>query len=146
MIRSLTYAELAEALGITAESANRLARRRRWPRTMGNDGKVRVTVPEGVLTRGDKTPDSPGDNPVHALIAWLEADLAEARARAEAAEARIERVATEFAARDAAHADQLAAERHRADRAREALSAAADRLIAIIEANAARPWWRRWAG
>jgi len=37
MSRSLTYAELAEALRITPASANKLARRRRWPRLMGND-------------------------------------------------------------------------------------------------------------
>ena len=103
MIRSLTYAELAEALRITPESANRLARRKRWPRTKGNDGRVRVTVPELALVRPDSPPDSPGvsppDNPVHALqaqIARLEGELAgaretlgEARARADAAEARI---------------------------------------------------------
>jgi hypothetical protein len=34
MSRSLTYSELAEALRITPESANRLARRRRWPRAL----------------------------------------------------------------------------------------------------------------
>jgi hypothetical protein len=150
MIQSLTYADLAELLGITAESANRLARRRRWPRTMGNDGRVRVTVPEGVLVRadsppvspGDGAPDSPPDNPVHALIARLEADLIEARTRAEAAEARIERVATEFAARDAAHAAQFAAERDRADRAQAELAAVADRLTEIV----GRSWWRRLVG
>jgi len=36
MSRSLTYAEMAEALKITPESANRLARRKRWPRVKGN--------------------------------------------------------------------------------------------------------------
>jgi hypothetical protein len=50
MIRSLTYAELAEALRITPESANRLARRKRWPRMKGNDGKTRVTVPDRILS------------------------------------------------------------------------------------------------
>ncbi len=141
MIQSLTYAELAEALRITPESANRLARRRRWPRSLGNDGKVRVTVPEGVLVRADSPPVSPPDcppvNPVHALqarIAGLEGELtgvrmalAEARARADAAEAR------------------HAYERDQADRAREQLAAVADRLMALA-INQRRPWWRRLVG
>ena len=99
---SLTYAEIAEALKITPESANRLARRKRWPRIKGNDGRTRVAVPEEALVRpdspsvspGDGPPDSPPDNPVHAQIARLEGELAgtrealaEARARAGAAEA-----------------------------------------------------------
>jgi hypothetical protein len=72
---SLTYAELAAALRIEPASANRLARRKRWPRTKGNDGRTRVTVPEDALARPPDTPpdspsaspeDSPPDNPVHA--------------------------------------------------------------------------------
>jgi len=59
MSRSLTYAEIAEALRIAPESANRLARRKRWPRVKGNDGRTRVSVPEEALVR----PDSPGDSP-----------------------------------------------------------------------------------
>jgi len=103
---SLTYAELAEALRITPASANKLARRRRWPRLMGNDGKARVAVPEDALVRPDVPPPSPGDsppdnNPVHVQIARLEGELAgvreaptEARARAQAAEARAEAAET----------------------------------------------------
>ncbi len=49
MSRSLTYAELAGALKITPASANRLARRKRWPRAKGNDGRTRVAAPEEVL-------------------------------------------------------------------------------------------------
>jgi hypothetical protein len=51
MSRSLTYAEMAEALKITPESANRLARRKRWQRAKGNDGRTRVAVPEEALVR-----------------------------------------------------------------------------------------------
>jgi hypothetical protein len=67
---SLTYAELAEELRIAPQSANRLARRKRWPRTRGNDGKTRVALPEEALVRQDSPPvsptDRPTDNPVHA--------------------------------------------------------------------------------
>ncbi len=151
MIRSLTYAELAEALRITPESAIRLARRKRWPRTKGNDGRVRLTVPEEALVRPDNPPDcppvSPPDNPVHAEIARLESELAgargelvgvrealgEARARAEAAEGR----SVELSA-------GLAAERARTEKALAAFASLADRLDALA-AERARPWWKRWA-
>jgi hypothetical protein len=36
----MTYAELADFRGITAASAERLVRRRRWPRQVGNDSVV----------------------------------------------------------------------------------------------------------
>ena len=154
MSSSLTYAELAKALKITPESANRLARRKRWPRVKGNDGRTRVTVPENV-----RPPDNPGDgpqdsptaippvgpgdtNPVHAQIARLEGELAgmrealaEARARAGAAEAGAE--AAE------ARADAEAAKAAQAIRAFESL---AERFEAMAEAQKAktlRRWWRR---
>lgn len=43
--KSLTYAELGDALGIAAASAKRLSIRHRWQKHQGNDGKARVTVP-----------------------------------------------------------------------------------------------------
>jgi hypothetical protein len=146
MSRSLTYAELAEALKITSESANRLARRKRWPRVKGNDGRTRVAVPEDFCppdSPGDGPQVSPGDNnPVHAQIARLEGELAgmrealaEARARAGAAEASAEAAA--------ARADAEAAKAAQAIRAFESL---AERLEAMAEAQKAktlRRWWRR---
>ncbi len=60
---SLTYAELAEVLKIMPASANRLARRRRWPRLMGNDGRARVSVPDEALVRQDSPPDVPPVSP-----------------------------------------------------------------------------------
>src|SRR3954464_10340367 len=62
--RLLTYAELADALGITAASAKRLAIRRRWPKKPGNDGKSRVVVPVERLQAERKTVTSndPGDD------------------------------------------------------------------------------------
>jgi hypothetical protein len=41
----MTYAELAVVRGISAASAERLARRRHWLRQLGNGGIVRVFVP-----------------------------------------------------------------------------------------------------
>jgi hypothetical protein len=157
---SLTYAELAQALKITPESANRLARRKHWPRMRGNDGKTRVAVPEETLDRQDSPPvsptdrppdnpqDRPPDNPVHVQIARLEGELAgmrealtEARTRAGAAEARL--AAAE--ARDAQHVAQIAAEQAKVERAFAELSAVAERLAALAEERS-RPWWRRIVG
>jgi hypothetical protein len=41
----MTYAEIAVARGISADSAERLVQRRRWPKQLGSDGTVRVLVP-----------------------------------------------------------------------------------------------------
>jgi hypothetical protein len=135
---SLTYAELAEALRITPASANKLARRRRWPRIPGNDGKARVSVPEDALVPRDVPTDSPPpspldvppvgppDNQVHelqALVARLERELAgvhgelsgvrealdEARARAGAAEARSSELSADLAAARTATTKAIAA-------------------------------------
>src|SRR5215218_9199121 len=45
----LTYEELAEALGRSYEAVRALCIRKRWRRSPGNDGKVRVHVPAEVL-------------------------------------------------------------------------------------------------
>ena len=126
---SLTYAELAEALKITPASANKLARRKRWPRVPGNDGKARVAVPEEALVRPPGPPDSPPASPLDVppvsppdkLIKALEAHVATLKEQLAAAEARIDKQAEDLVAYDAAYAAGLAAER-------------------------ARPWWRRLAG
>ena len=59
----MTYAELAQARGISLASARRLARRHHWPRQVGNDGVVGVIVPLGqgrivpVPSIEERTPD-----------------------------------------------------------------------------------------
>jgi len=65
--RQLTYAELAKALGINTASAKRLAIRKGWQKTIGNDGKARVAVPverldqsEGDSPKGNDTGDVAG--------------------------------------------------------------------------------------
>ena len=58
-VQSMTYAELAAALGIGADSARNLVRRRRWHRTAGNDGMARIAVPVDYLDRASHAPGSP---------------------------------------------------------------------------------------
>lgn len=95
---ALTYKELAERLNIKPESARKTAQRRRWRRTNGNDGTVRVHVPvEALNAPRDNTGDSPTDtNPVHAQIARLSAELDGVR----------ELLSAERRARDQAEADR----------------------------------------
>lgn len=52
-VRWMTYDEMAEALGITPDSARRLVARRKWPRRQGNDGRARIAVPL------ERIPDTP---------------------------------------------------------------------------------------
>jgi hypothetical protein len=63
--RWMTYAELAEALGIGADSARNLVRRKRWPRQAGNDGLARIGVPVEYITENSK-PDTPDEPPTDA--------------------------------------------------------------------------------
>ena len=56
--RALTYDELADARGITKKAAQTLARRRRWERRKGNDGRVRVMVPTDELRDHQKAPQT----------------------------------------------------------------------------------------
>jgi len=71
--------------------------------------------------------------------------LAAERAKVEAERAKAERVAAEFAARDAQHAAELKAEQAKTLKAIETFAALVERLDALA-AERARPWWRRLAG
>ena len=59
--RAITYAELADRLGIAVKSAKARARRARWQRIAGNDGKALVQVPIDVLDEESVTPAVGGD-------------------------------------------------------------------------------------
>jgi hypothetical protein len=149
---SLTYTELAAALKIAPESANRLARRRRWPRTKGNDGRMRVTVPEEALARpldsagdrplvspGDSPSDSPPDNPVHAQIARLDRELAHAQiARMEGELAGLREALTAARARADAAEAQLAATDARADKQTADFAVRDAQRLAELEAERLR--------
>jgi len=91
----LTYRELADKLGIKPESARKTAQRKRWKRTTGNDGTVRIHVPvESLQIPRDGTVDSPTDTAsIRIQLARLSAEidglhgvLAAERQRAHAAE------------------------------------------------------------
>src|SRR5690348_11686922 len=56
----LTYAQLAEARGISRASAERLVRARKWPRILGNNGVAIVIVPPGEASPGSGGESAPG--------------------------------------------------------------------------------------
>src|SRR3954467_10133325 len=56
--RLLTYDEAAAAFGKSHEAVRQLAKRRRWRRALGNDGRARIAIPVEELG-GARTPDVP---------------------------------------------------------------------------------------
>ena len=160
--RWLTYDDMAERLGITADSARRLATRHKWPRRPGNDGRALVAVPAERLDRPhDPRPDAGADDGLddghdvgrdaRALIGYLERrvgelaeELAQSRRVAEdaRAEARDARLAADALRVQAGQADVLsalvAAERsHLAE-----VRSERERLVALLGERPV-PWLER---
>jgi hypothetical protein len=154
----MTYAEVADRLGVTPEAARSRAKRLGSRRQMGNDGRALVLAALEPRPPGEPPvtgPSPPGrkaaDNAVHEQIARLEGELAgmrealaEARGRAGAAEVHIETLKAQLTASEArvTAADARAADK--AARTAEAIAAfksLAQRLEALVEAR--RPLWHR---
>ncbi|RYC28848.1 hypothetical protein D3273_27085 [Lichenibacterium minor] len=137
--RWLTYEDMGLALGITSESAKRLAMRHKWPRRPGNDGRALVAVPEerleeaaqavasGSIRDGadDDTPVAAGDvtddgrSDARALIGYLER--------------RVEELTDDLADTR----NELRAARFEADTLR-AQAGRADVLVALVEVERTR--------
>jgi hypothetical protein len=115
---SLSYDELAERMRINPHSARNLVRRKRWKRTVGNDGKARVSVPREALVAPSTSPSAP---PLEAPSPAAESGVTIARL-----EVQIDGLKA-----------LVEAERRRAD------AAEADRDRWHASAN--RPFWRRFA-
>lgn len=139
--KSLTYAELGEALGITAASAKRLSNRRKWAKVQGNDGLARVIVPverlnaprpapggnpsnEPGAASGDDPRGAPGDDPedapegvsgdARALIAVLESRVSELQGHLAERDSELRDLRSK-AARVEALEVRLETEKHRAE-------------------------------
>ncbi len=125
MTEWLTYDEAAEYLGISAEAVRCRAKRQRWPRTRGNDGKARVQLSDDHLDRArppgdpratsghdraddrvhdrvDGRPENSLDGVTERLVAALEAHITTLKAELECARAELaaEREAALTAIRD----------------------------------------------
>src|SRR3954465_6687756 len=57
----LTYAELAEARGVSLGAAKRLVYRHRWQKQIGNDGLSHILVPRAFVTRDPVADDVDDD-------------------------------------------------------------------------------------
>lgn len=167
--RWMTYADAAEAIGMTTEGLRQRARREGWRRQLGNDGKTLVLVTADTTARtppGDRAetapPEvdtSPGDRPDdraavseavwRELIAGLDARADELRAdiTREREERQRERDRADVMAdRVAGLARELAqAVGQGASRERELLDRVSAAETALVEYRT-RPWWRRIAG
>ncbi|MFC1456407.1 hypothetical protein ACETIH_06665 [Microvirga arabica] len=164
----LTYDELAERLGIERESARQHVKRKHWARQKGNDGKVRIGVPEEVLsTRSEpdtETGSAPVQPPVHAPASDPSVTAVLTR-HIERLELQLEETLKRVAERDELVIQRDAARTERdiantqVEALRAALSAAErdrDRWYDVAtapkpesqkaEAVERKSWWRRLAG
>jgi hypothetical protein len=134
--RRMTYAELAAVRGISVASAERLVRRRRWARQVGNDGVVRVLVPLAEARKRKPTAlaDTAPDNP---------ADIRTSPQTSPLIAPDIPPIIRTLESAVAALREQLAAANARADRAEQQAIEDRRRLIEILS-GPRRPWWRRW--
>lgn len=155
----LTYDELAERLGIERESARTLVKRKRWSRQPGNDGKVRIGVPDECLDARGAPGTEAGAAPAHVpeadpvqppdhvpvVVEVLTRHVERLEAALEAAQSRAadrDAVATErdlMSAQVEALRGALAASEKDRDRWHETATRA-------LEPVPHRPWWIRMAG
>src|SRR5262245_1595800 len=118
-LEQLTYAQIAERLGVTPEAARAIAKRNRLPRTRANDGKTLVGIDLEELRHKPLPARSPRrDQSVTDVVATLKARIGGLEA-----ELAVEQQ------RSAGHRMDYERERDRADR----LSSTQDRLIAELE-------------
>src|SRR5215472_1453884 len=149
-VRRMTYAELAAVREISALSAERLVRRKHWPRQVVNDGVVCVLV---LLTEARKQPvkartsrpvSAPGHPPradppdIREVVSEVIREALAVSAPGDREDIRtLRRVLEERDRTIAAHEETI---RHlRALPADERR-----RMLAMLTGSARVPWWRRW--
>ena len=137
--RWLTYEDMGVALGITSESAKRLAMRHKWPRRPGNDGRALVAVPEErleevaqVVASGSIADGTDDDTPVTAGDV-TDDGRSDARALIGYLERRVEELTDDLADTRS----ELRAARFEADTLR-AQAGRADVLVALVETERTR--------
>jgi hypothetical protein len=120
-VEQLTYAQIAERLGVSSEAARAIVKRHRLPRSRSNDGKTLVAIELEEVRHKPLPARSPrGDQPVTNVVAILKAKI-------ETLEAEL--VKTEE--RSAGHREDFERERARVDLLMsELLTATADLMAA----------------
>jgi hypothetical protein len=118
-IEQLTYAQIAERLGVSTEAARAIVKRHRLPRSRSNDGKTLAAIDLEEIRHKPLPARSPrGDHAVTDVVATLEARVAELEAELAAEQQR-----------SAGHRADFERERERADR----MITAQDRMVAELE-------------
>jgi hypothetical protein len=128
-VETLTYGALGAHLNISPEAARSLAKRRRWPRSLSDDGKALVSVDLGDIRHTAQPPCSrPSDStaPLSARIMTLQAEIARLEATSAGHRADFER--------ERERADRLMAELLRATAETTAARAAMARLEGEVAA------------
>lgn len=154
----LTYAALAEKLGVSAEAARQKAVRGRWRRQRGNDGRTLVLVEPAVLKRL-KAGKRPSDERPVGQVNERVNEHPDANAAVNALMEHVETLKAALARAEATVADRDADVRRERDRVEEltrellrvtgeamAAASARDDLRAELDAMRARPWWKRLTG
>jgi len=145
----LTYAEAAERLNLTVEAVRLRALRGRWHKTIGNDKRPRIRLPEGwsndvqtTVERRERKPRNDGRTTVErAIVTALESHIKTLQADVEALKEQL--VAS--SGREARLVADLAAEQAKMAQALQAFSDLATSFDALAAARS-RPWWRRLVG
>jgi outer membrane murein-binding lipoprotein Lpp len=153
-ILSLTYAELAERLGVSVDGARMKVKRAGWPKVKGNDGTMRVTVEEEELAPNERSP-----NVRPAVTEQQNEQVAEQVRTLEAHVATLKEQIASMAEQIGKAEAQAAQERGRADTEREKVADLTAQLLRLTgemlaiqqahqaqEAERRRPWWKRLAG
>jgi hypothetical protein len=135
----------SRTLNVSPEAVRQRAMRGRWQRTIGNDKRTRVRLPEDWNDSVQTPYDRPNKRavpvlderelmPAKRVIEALEAHVETLKAQLGAAETRVKNLADDFAAREARLAADLAVERNLVDQ----MSARVDQLAAELAAEQAR--------
>jgi hypothetical protein len=160
-VRRMTYVELAAVRGTSLAAARRLVLRHRWPRQVGNDGVVRVSVPLTEIKKPAKakamragvshpttsavsdltvTTTAALDPPTDPAVTLTDSLVVTLSHAVETLREQLERERTR-----ADHAEhRIEEELARVDALYAALGEERRRVIAILTDQRARPWWRRW--
>jgi hypothetical protein len=118
-IEQLTYAEIADRLGISSEAARAIVKRHRLPRSRSNDGKTLAAIDLEEIRHKPLPARSPrGDPAVTDVVASLKAKVVELEAELAAEQQR-----------SAGHRVDYERERERTDR----MITTQDRMVAELE-------------
>jgi hypothetical protein len=149
-VESLTYIDLADRLGTTAEAARSLVRRLRLPRHAGNDGKVRVNVDLSDIQYKRLPARSPAGHQadIEALnvrIHMLQAELARLEVENSCIQATADGHRADFE-RERDRSDTIMSEALRLTKVAMAARENAARLEGQLVSRQPRSWWKKLAG